>query len=136
MKAYWGSGCITPRILDLGTNWRSVVSFTPRLLYPQGKIPWYPFDRRLSGPQSWSGRGGEEKNSRPLPGLESLIIQLVAQRYTTELIAKKTFPIPAGSRTVSIQPVASRLIDCVVRAHFSRIKIFSTVSFVSEPILT
>jgi hypothetical protein len=24
-----------------------VVSFTPRLLYPQGKIPWYPLDRRL-----------------------------------------------------------------------------------------
>jgi hypothetical protein len=39
-------------------------------------------DRRLGGPQSRSGGGGEEKNSQPLPGLESLLIQLVAQRYT------------------------------------------------------
>jgi len=38
-----------------------VVSFTPLPLYPQGKIPWYPLDRRLGGPQSLSGRGGEEK---------------------------------------------------------------------------
>jgi hypothetical protein len=22
MKAYWGSGCIAPRILELGTRWR------------------------------------------------------------------------------------------------------------------
>jgi hypothetical protein len=58
MKAYWGSGCIAPRIVDLGTRWRWVVSFTPRPLYPQGRSPWYPLDRRLGGPQSRSGRGG------------------------------------------------------------------------------
>jgi hypothetical protein len=52
---------------------------------PQGKSPWYPLDRRLGGPQSRSGRGGEEKNSQLLPGLELPIIQLVTQRYTTEL---------------------------------------------------
>jgi hypothetical protein len=60
-----------------------VVDFTPRLLYPQGKSPWYPLDRRLGRPQSRSGRG-EEKNSQPLPRLEPPIIQPVAQRYTTE----------------------------------------------------
>jgi hypothetical protein len=38
-----------------------VVSFSPRPLYPQGKSPWYPLDRRLGGPQSQSGYGGEEK---------------------------------------------------------------------------
>jgi len=37
-------------------------------------------DRRLSGPQSCSGYGDEEKNSQPLQGLEPLIIQPVAQR--------------------------------------------------------
>jgi hypothetical protein len=26
-----------------------------RPLYPQGKSPWYPLDRRLGGPQSQSG---------------------------------------------------------------------------------
>jgi hypothetical protein len=36
----------------------------PVSLYPQGKSPQYPLDRRLSGPQSRSGRGGEEKNSQ------------------------------------------------------------------------
>jgi hypothetical protein len=38
----------------------------------QGKSPWYPLERRLDGPQSRSGRGGEEKNSQPLPGIEPL----------------------------------------------------------------
>jgi hypothetical protein len=37
---------------------------------PQGKNPWYPLDRRLGGPQSRSGRDGEEKNSQPPPGIE------------------------------------------------------------------
>jgi hypothetical protein len=40
-----------------------MVSFMPRPFYPQGKSPWYPLDRRLGGPQSCSGHGGEEKNS-------------------------------------------------------------------------
>jgi hypothetical protein len=54
-------------------------------LHPGGKDTRYPLDRRLGGPQSRSGRGGEVKNSHPLPGLEPPIIQPVAQRYTTEL---------------------------------------------------
>jgi hypothetical protein len=62
-----------------------VVRFTPRPLYPQGKSPWYPLDRRLGGLQSRSGHGVEEKNSQSPPGIELLIIQSVAQRYTTEL---------------------------------------------------
>jgi hypothetical protein len=57
----------------------------PGPLYPQGKSPWYPLDRRLSGSQSRSGRGGEEKNSQLLPGLKTPIIQPVAQHYTAEL---------------------------------------------------
>jgi hypothetical protein len=39
MKTYWGSGGIAPRILDLSTRWRWVVSFTPRPLYPRGREP-------------------------------------------------------------------------------------------------
>jgi hypothetical protein len=38
---------------------------------PPGKSPRYPLDRRLGGPQSWSGRGGEEKNSQPQPAIET-----------------------------------------------------------------
>jgi hypothetical protein len=59
--------------------------FTPWPLYPQGKSPWYPLDRRLGRPQSQSGRGSEEENSQPLLGLKPLIIQSIAQCYTTEL---------------------------------------------------
>jgi hypothetical protein len=38
-----------------------VFSFTPRPLYPRGKSPRYPLDRKLGVPQSLSGRRGEEK---------------------------------------------------------------------------
>jgi hypothetical protein len=70
MKTYSGSGGIASRILDLGTRWRLVVSFTSRPLYTKGKSTRYPLDRRLGGPQSRSGRGGEEKNSQPPPRIE------------------------------------------------------------------
>jgi hypothetical protein len=81
MKAYWGSGHITPCILDLGTIWRWMVNFTPRPFYPQGKSPWYPLDRRLDGPQTqWWRR------KFPAPaGTGTPIIQSVAQRYAIEL---------------------------------------------------
>jgi len=49
-----------------------VIRFTPRPLYPQGKSPWYSLDRRQGEPQSHSGRGGEEKNSQPLPQIENI----------------------------------------------------------------
>jgi hypothetical protein len=66
MKAYWGSrGIQLNAFFNLGTGWRWVVSFTPRPIYSQGKSSWYPLDRRLGGPQSCSGRGGEEKNFQP-----------------------------------------------------------------------
>jgi hypothetical protein len=45
-----------------------VFHFTRLPLYPRGKNTQYPLDRRLAGPQSRSGRRGEEKNA--LPGIE------------------------------------------------------------------
>jgi len=47
-----------------------VVSFTPQSLYPQGKSPWYPLERRLGEPHSCFGHSGKEKNSQPLLGTE------------------------------------------------------------------
>jgi hypothetical protein len=64
-------------ILDLGSRWRRVVTFTPLPFYPQGKSPWYPLDGRLGGPQSRSGRCGEEKNLSPA-GNRTLAIHSVA----------------------------------------------------------
>jgi hypothetical protein len=49
-------------------------------------------DRRLGEPQAWSGRGGKEKNSQPLPGLEPPIFQPVAQVNFTFLLFP-SFPI-------------------------------------------
>jgi hypothetical protein len=57
-----GNECIYPPILDIGTSWRSVVSFTPRPLYTWGNSPQYQLDRRLGGSQNRSGQHGEEKN--------------------------------------------------------------------------
>jgi hypothetical protein len=64
-----------------------MVSFTPRPLYPQGKGPRYPLDRRLGGPQSRSGHGDEEKNSQPPPqesNPRTPIVQSVAQQHIFE----------------------------------------------------
>jgi len=57
-----------------GSKW-SASRLPPPPLYPHGKKPWYPLDRRLGGPESRAGHGGEEKNSQLLPGLEPPIIQ-------------------------------------------------------------
>jgi len=43
---------------------------TPASLNPEGMSPWYPLVRRLDGPQSLSGRSGEEKNPQLQPGIE------------------------------------------------------------------
>jgi hypothetical protein len=67
-------------IPDLGTRWRWVVSVMPRPLYPWGKSPLYPLDRRLGGPQSWSGCYGEEKNLAPARN-RTLAVQPVARCY-------------------------------------------------------
>jgi hypothetical protein len=48
----------------------------PAALPPSVRTPRYPLDRRLDGPQSRSGRGGEEKNSQKLPGLEPIKMDL------------------------------------------------------------
>jgi hypothetical protein len=50
MKRWW-SGGTAPGILNLGTRWRCVVSFTARPLYPGGKSPCYPLHRGCVGPR-------------------------------------------------------------------------------------
>jgi hypothetical protein len=52
-------------------------------LYPRGKSLRHPLDRRLGGPQSQSGRCGEEKNL-----------------------------VPARNGTPTVEPVAGRYTDC------------------------
>jgi hypothetical protein len=76
----WRSGCIDPRILDLGTSWRWVVSFTFRPLYSRGKSPRYLLDMRLAGPQSQSAR--REGETKLDSNSDSSGVQPVASRYT------------------------------------------------------
>jgi hypothetical protein len=61
-----------------------MVSFTPWPLYPQGKSPWYPLDRRLGDRRAVLDTVAKRKI--PIPRRESNprtpIVQPVAQRYT------------------------------------------------------
>jgi hypothetical protein len=57
-------------IIELVTRWRWAVGFTPRQLFPREKSSRYALDRRLGGPQSPSGRCGEERNLLHLPEIE------------------------------------------------------------------
>lgn len=55
MKVQRGNEGIAQLILNHATRWRSVVTPTPRPLYPVGKYPHYPTNWWLGGPHNWSG---------------------------------------------------------------------------------
>jgi hypothetical protein len=82
MKAYWG---VEVQLNEFLVSALNVGQLHAPAALPPGKELLVPLDRRLGGPQSRYGRGGEEKNSQPLPGIEPPIIQPVAQRYTAML---------------------------------------------------
>jgi hypothetical protein len=60
---------VAPRILDLGTRWRWVVSFTPRPLYPRERAPSTHWIGGWVGPRA--GLDAEVKRKIPSPCLES-----------------------------------------------------------------
>jgi hypothetical protein len=66
---------------------------TPAAL-PQGKRPWYPLDRRLGESQSRSGRGVEEKNSQPPPGIETRSSDRPVHNIPTGNIPKRNWTSP------------------------------------------
>jgi hypothetical protein len=88
----WRSACIDPRILDLCPCWRWVVSFMPGPLYPWGKSPRYPLDRRVGGLRNQSRWRGRRK-SRPY--------------------------LDSNSEPSAIESVASREIDWAISAPIS-----------------
>jgi len=73
MKTYWGNGVIDPRIRNLGTRWKWVVSFALRPFYPRGKGRRYLLDR-VGGSQGQSGSGGEEKKSQSNAGNRTPVV--------------------------------------------------------------
>jgi hypothetical protein len=78
MKANWG---ILTSALD-GGEWYAL---RPGCFVPRERTPGSHWIGGWVGPQSGSGRGGEWKNSQPLPAHEPAIIQPIAQRYTLAL---------------------------------------------------
>jgi hypothetical protein len=67
MNMYWRSGGIAPRILNLGTSGGDWSASRPGRVKPRGMRPCYPLNKRLGGPQSWSGRGGDEQTPYHCP---------------------------------------------------------------------
>jgi hypothetical protein len=97
-------------ILDLGTRWRRVVSFTPMPLYHRGKSPRYPLDRRLGAPQSQFRRCGGEKISchcqQSNPGR-----QPVARRLSTELSLLQNYLFEYGIKHLFFKFPVSYVIE-------------------------
>jgi hypothetical protein len=69
--------------LNLVSRWRWVVNATPRLLYSRREA-WYPFYRKLGGPQD---RCKRVRKISPPPGFDPRTVHLVASRYTDLAIA-------------------------------------------------
>jgi len=64
--------------LTLALHGRWVVSFMPWLLYPQVNSPCCLLDRRLDGPQSWSGCSGRETEILVPARNQTLVIHPIA----------------------------------------------------------
>jgi hypothetical protein len=92
-EGVWGSGCLDPHFLDLGTSWRCVVSFTPLALYPRGKSRRQSLGRRLGGPQPAYTTWRKERSS-PYRDLNSnpSFGHPVASHYTASTISAPLYP--------------------------------------------
>jgi hypothetical protein len=75
MKAYWVNWSIAPWVLDLGTRWRWVVSFTLRPLYPRKRAPRTHWIGGRVGPRA--GLDAVVKRKIPGPCWDSNHCQLV-----------------------------------------------------------
>jgi hypothetical protein len=84
---------------------------------PPGKEPWYPLDRRLGGPQSCSGHGGEEKNSQSPPRIEPQNPDCPARSKKESKLNEEFFISPVFN-------TASWELKCYVRIHQGSLKIF------------
>jgi hypothetical protein len=122
-----------------------VDSFTPRPLYPQGKSPWYPLDRRLGGHQRRSGRGGEEKNYQPPSGIEPWNPDSPARGPALyRLSYHGSYDVPAlkhhsmktyGGVDIKLRTFLTSALDRASRSgHFTPVPIGQEVAWVPEAI--
>jgi hypothetical protein len=71
----WRSRGIAPCILNLCSRQRWVANFTFRPFYHRGNSPRYPLARSLYGPQSRSGRCGDEEKMYAPGGNEPRLLK-------------------------------------------------------------
>jgi hypothetical protein len=102
---YWGYSSTS---LDIGSRWRWMISFTPRVLYSRKMNPRYPY-RMLVGHRS---RFREEKNLMFLPG-RNPAVQLITILTELSLLPPDT--------------IALKIICFVV----PRLQLFLSVSWIS-----
>jgi hypothetical protein len=86
-----GGGGTVPCIVNLGTRWRWVVSFTPRLFYTKVRAHRTLGDKRLGRPQIRSGRCGEERN--PMVAPSGIWVPLVLCSLYSNLSGKSNHEI-------------------------------------------
>jgi hypothetical protein len=116
---------MAPRILNLGTRWRWVITFTPQPLYSQGKSLRHPMNLRLGWPQNRSGRGGRKKSFLPGPCREcnvgrasrSLVIILEGLYKSQNSSLCKVLSFPQASCT--LLPEICTLCTLRARDHIS-----------------
>jgi hypothetical protein len=125
-----GGERIEPHFLNLGTSRRKVVSFTPRPLYPWGKSPRYPLDRRLGGLQSRSGRCGEQKildptgTRTPTPrrpaSSQSLYRLSYPNSHNTSVTSRFFFCSRLFNQCLSIEIAQRRILESLMNAEFKK----------------
>jgi hypothetical protein len=85
--------------------------------FATGKDPCYPLDRKVGGPQSPSGRSGENKNIPPLPAIEH---RFLGREFPTFFCLPEVRMYPEDTATghldtgfLGLPPVFKRMLRCV-----------------------
>jgi hypothetical protein len=80
MKTYGGVGVQLHTLLNLGTRWICVVSFTPQELYPTERIPSLPTSQEAGwAPGTVWTRWRKEENPCAPAGSRTSVVQFVVQ---------------------------------------------------------
>jgi len=74
MKAYWGMEVQLHALLISALDGGEWSASRPDHFTHREKAPGIPLDRRLGGPQSRCGRGGEEKNSTVSKAVQNTVL--------------------------------------------------------------
>jgi hypothetical protein len=92
-ESVWGSGCIDPYFLDLGTSLEVCGQLHASAALLPRKSSRYPLHRRLYSPQNRSGRHGDGKilDSTGTQILTPLVVKPMDSRYTDCFLEGKRF---------------------------------------------